>query len=295
MSFYRGLFSFPDIEVAPCGILSVVRETTHSNRNGDEQWIRGYNYDAVSTPKSVDLVSIDDPTITDGNIYTDTGSTPYYEGSPFFIQVTDQKSGLAVDQKTWRDDILRQLDLVTQKALEVELWEGPVAADTGNAVPYLTRENGADVLTTGGVHPRKALYLAEQAIASHPLGSRGTIHMTRDVASALGSRIVYKDPKGVYTDGHAITRLGTDVVIGSGYSGNGPDGEANAEATETNKWLFVTGPVEIHLGKAEVMNDNLGQGFTSDNTVNYKALRPAAVHFDPSVWAAAQITLPDVP
>ncbi len=294
MSFYRGVFSAPDVEVAPCGILSVVKEVRHTRRLSDERWIRGYNYEILTAPYSVDLISVNDPTIADGNLYDGNGAEQYYEGSPFFIQVTAKQSGLAVDQKTWQSEILEQLDTVTQKAIEVELWSGPVADASGTAVPFLTKSGGADVLTSGGVHPRKALYLLEQAVAAHPLGARGTIHMTRDVASALGSRLLYKEGKEGY-ESYAVTRLGTDVVIGSGYSGNGPVGETEAEASETNKWMYVTGAVEVHIGKGEIDVADLGQGFTSDNTVNYKAIRPAAVHFDPTVWATAQVTLPDAP
>lgn len=294
MTFYRGVFSAPDIDVAPCGLLSVVRETRHTRRLSDERWIRGYNYETNTAPTSIDLISVNDPSISDGNLYTAGDAPHYYEGSPFFIQVTMQESGLAVDQKNWKSDILEQLDIATQKGLEVELWSGPVATNGALTTPFLSQEDGADVLTSGGVNPRKALYLLEQAIATHPLGGRGTIHMTRDVASALGSRILYKEKKDG-EDARAVTRLGTDVVIGSGYSGNGPVGATGAAATETNKWLYATGAVEIELGKGEVVNQNLGQGFQSNNTVNYKAVRPAAVHFDPSVWATAQVTLPENP
>jgi hypothetical protein len=269
----------------------VAREVRHTSRAADERWIRGYNYETNTAPTSVDLVSINNPAVSGGNLYSGVGAQHFFQGSPFFVQVTVKESGLAVDQVAWQSAILEQLDIATQKAIERELFDGAVATDATTAVPFLRKQDGATIKTTSGVNPRKALYLLEQSIATHPLGARGVLHMTRDVASALGSRIIFKD-KG---DGVAYTRLGTQVVIGSGYSGSGPVGATGAAASDTNKWMYATGAVEVHLGKGEVVNDNLGQGFTSDNTVNYKAVRPAAVHFDPSVWATAQITLPDVP
>jgi hypothetical protein len=90
-----------------------------------------------------------------------------------------------------------------------------------------------------------------------------------------------------------MTRLGTDVIIGSGYTGNGPIGHANATASATNKWIYATGPVEVHLGKIEVVNDNLAQG--ADVTINnmrIKAFRPAAVYADPSMLYSMRVTLP---
>jgi hypothetical protein len=116
--------------------------------------------------------------------------------------------------------------------------------------------------------------------------------MTRDVASILGSRLIYVS-KGDGEKGKAITRLGTEVIIGSGYSGNGPIGNANATASATNRWMFATGPVDVHLGKVEVINQNLAQGIdASINDMRIKAMRPAAVYFDPSSHYAMRVAVP---
>ena len=115
--------------------------------------------------------------------------------------------------------------------------------------------------------------------------------MTRDVASYLGSSILHKETneKGP----HLITRLGTRVVIGSGYSGKGPIGDNHAAASATNKWMYATGQVQVHLGKVEVVNDNLGQGVDATvNDMRIKAYRPAAVYFDPSIHYTVRVTLP---
>lgn len=296
MASFKGVFTADYVEIAPCGLLSVVRETRHTRRSNDERWVRGYSYETTANPTSIDLVSVNNPEIPDGNVYDGSAVKDYFDGSPFFVAVSTKVSTFGVNDREWKEEILAQLDEATQKAVERELWDGPVALKAEIAVPYLTKGNGATVLTSGGVNPRKALYLIEQAISNHPTGSRGTIHMTRDVASALGSRLLYKKADDGREFDYAITRLGTDVVIGSGYSGNGPIGAVGAAATVTNKWMFVTGAVDVHLGKGLVDNENLGQGATiSTNDLYYKAHRPAAVHFDPSIWHAAQITLPENP
>ena len=90
-----------------------------------------------------------------------------------------------------------------------------------------------------------------------------------------------------------MTRLGTDVVIGSGYTGNGPVGAENTAASATNKWMYATGQVDVHLGKPEIVNEDLAQG--ADVTINnmrIKAFRPAAVYADPSMHFTVRVTLP---
>jgi hypothetical protein len=91
------------------------------------------------------------------------------------------------------------------------------------------------------------------------------------------------------------TRLWTPVVIGSGFTGKGPAGDANAAASISNKWVYATGPIDVHLGKIEVVNENLGQGLdvsTMKNDMRLKAVRPAAAYFDPSIHYTVRVALP---
>jgi hypothetical protein len=133
--------------------------------------------------------------------------------------------------------------------------------------------------------PDKALWLLEQSISRSPVGARGVLHFTRDVASALGSKLQYKD-------GKITTRLGTRVVVGSGYTGNGPVGDAAAAASDTNKWAYATGDLVVILGEKEIVNESVASGFKpSTNDYTVKATRPAAVFFDPTIHFSAQITL----
>jgi hypothetical protein len=154
----------------------------------------------------------------------------------------------------------------------------------------LTKSSEATVPVAGAHSADKALFHLEEAISLSPVGANGVIHMTRDVASILGSRLIYlnKDDKG-----RAMTRLGTDVIIGSGYSGNGPIGATGATASATNRWMFATGAINVHIGKVEVVNQNLGQGIDANiNDMRIKAIRPAAAYFDPSVHYAMRVDVP---
>lgn len=71
-------------------------------------------------------------------------------------------------------------------------------------------------------------------------------------------------------------------------------GTAQMQGTDTVKWIYATGFVDVHVGKAEVVNDNLAQGYgvtTNKNDMRIKATRPLAIHFDPSVHAAVKASL----
>lgn len=293
MATFQGVYESHDLTPAPAGLLSVARVMEHSARAHDERWVREFSQEYDSLPTSVQLLTVNDATVTNGIISTNSGSS-YLDYVPFYIDVEDFSStfGLLGEDRFAR--VIAELESVTQKAIEREFWEGKAAQaeTTANSNMYLTKTSLATIPVAGAFKPENALMHIEQAIASSPVGETGVIHMTRDVASILGSRLVYlkaKDDKPA----QVMTRLGTPVVIGSGYTGNGPIGESNAAASSTNKWIFATGSVDVHLGKIEVVNDTLAQG--ADVTINnmrIKAYRPAAVLSDPAMHFAMRVTLP---
>lgn len=183
--------------------------------------------------------------------------------------------------------VLTQLEAATQKAVEFELWSGVAAIEANNTNAFLRKENAATLVNgTSAASASKSLAYLEGALAESPSGAGGVIHVTRDVASLLGTEHL------VISDGKVTTVLGTPVAIGSGYSGDGPIGVANTSATLTNKWMFGTGPVDVHLGKPELMNESLAQGAdVAINDMRIKAVRPAAAYFDPSCHFAVRIDL----
>lgn len=286
---FRGVYDAPEITPTPCGLLSVARVMTHTSRAYDERWIRGFSY-IYDTEGTLRLLTTNDDAVSGGELFDSEGLERYQDYEPFFIEVEDFSSTfglLGVDRIA---KIKKQLEAGTQKAVERELWDGLTATAASNSNTFLASAD-AEVVHTGAHDAYLALYHLEQAISDSPLGEQGVIHMTRDVASILGSRITF----GKGEDGKFFTqtRLGTPVVIGSGYSGNGPAGDENAEASISNKWMYATGPIDVHLGKIEVVNENLGQGVdASINNMRLKATRPAAAYFDPSIHYAVRVALP---
>lgn len=289
---FRGIYPAPDLTPAPCGILSVARVMTHGGAEYDERWVRGFSYEFDSQPE-VEVFTVNDATVTGG--VSGTSTLPQFkEYDPFFIQVTDTRSAFGLNGEDRFKTAIKQLEVATQKAVELELWEGVAALAETNGNDFLRESAVATVVNSGALAPATALMLLEQAISGSPAGTNGVIHMTRDVASILGSRLIYSPADGGKT-GKAMTRLGTEVVIGSGYTGAGRIGDANTTASASNKWMFATGPIDVHLSKPEVVNENLGQGFTvstNTNDLTVKAVRAAAVYFDPSIHYTVRLALP---
>jgi hypothetical protein len=294
MATFNGVFPAGELVQAPCGILSVADVMLHTARERDERWVRKFAYEFDSMPSYVRLLTVNDETVSNGELSDNQADNSYEYYVPFFIDAEIFESTFSLPGEDRFKQVVKALECVTQKALEFELWEGNAAqAETAaNANMYLRKSSAATIPVSGAKKPENALMILEQAIASSPLGENGVIHMTRDMASILGSRLIYKKGE-TENSGRAMTRLGTDVIIGSGYTGNGPIGDANATASATNKWMYATSAVEVHLGKVEIVNENLAQG--ADVTINnmrIKAFRPAAVYADPSMLFAMRVTLP---
>lgn len=301
MAEFRGVYPAGELVPAPCGILSVARVTEH--KQNDERWVRGFEQEFDTQPSYVRLLTQNDATVTGGELSDNQADDRYLRYVPFNIDVEDFASTFSLPGQDRFERVVNELSSVTQKALEYEYWEGKAAQglistspdvyDAGENNFYLSKTGAATILNSGtALKPENALMYLEQAISNSPTGQSGVIHMTRDIASILGSRLIYKKTKNGDLPS-VMTRLGTPVVIGSGYTGNGPIGTTGATASVTNKWIYATSSVDVHLGEIAIVNENLGQG--ADVTINnmrIKAYRPAAVYSDSSVHYTARVTLP---
>jgi hypothetical protein len=302
MAIFRGVFPATKLIPAPCGLLSVATTTSHTGSEYDERWIRGFDKEFNTMPSYVRLLTVNDAVVTGGELTDNQSEARYLNYVPFFIDVEDFASTFGILGQDRFDRVKQELDAVTQKAVELEFWDGPAARalvsagpdvpEVGSGNMYMSKAGLSTVPVTGAFAPHISLMYLEQAISESPVGENGVIHMTRDIASNLGSRLIYRKGDDEYP-GSVMTRLGTQVVIGSGYSGNGPIGATGADASVTNKWMYATGVVDVHLGKVEVVNEDLGQGVDATiNNMRIKAYRPAAVYSDPSMHFAMRVTIP---
>lgn len=288
---FRGHFKSRDLSPSSCGLFNVAEVINHSGREYDERWIRGFDYEFDTYP-SVRLLTVNDEVVANGTLYNGERSLRFLSYDPFFVETEDFRSTFDVTGENRFKRVKTQLEAATQKAVERELWEGETAQASSNSNLYLRKSSSATVVEAGSFPPEVALMYLERAISLSPTGESAIIHMTRDVASSLGSYILHKeaDEKGP----HLITRLGTEIVIGSGYTGNGPIGVNHAAASATNKWMYATTKISVHIGKIEVVPTELNQGVNASvNDMRIKAYRPCAVIFDPSIHYVIRVSVPN--
>lgn len=185
------------------------------------------------------------------------------------------------------------LEACQSKAVEIEFWEGRLttAAETEAANPdvytanrFLTNGEAEDVTPTPGtaIKPKYGLALLEGALAAAGCGVRGYIHVPPSLASALGL-------KDMDSDGVLQTKLGNYVVVGAGYTGTGPNGQAPAGSS---LWMYATGPVFVRLGDVSVTpGDKVQSVDTSINKIQVSAERPASVVWDGCAHFAVLVDL----
>jgi hypothetical protein len=289
MAFTKtGVVTAPKIVPSAFGLLEVIKP---ENAPGEDQWIRGFSQEWETTATS--LKNWDDTDSTSSTLIVDGVINYYDEIKPFFIEIDETRSTLGFNGLDRIERLKRQIEGATQHAMEHELWNGTVREGESHDNKALTASS-ATVLNGGtALSPRRALALLEHSIgiASH-FGEQGVIHMTRDVASLIASNsnmLLHEEGKA-----HLQTFGGTPVIVGSGYSGNGPDGVTGAASSATNKWIYATGTVKTYVGDVDVVNDNLAQAYDvsgNQNDMRLKAIRPAAVYFDTSIHLAIRVDL----
>jgi hypothetical protein len=286
---FNGTFEAPKIVPSAFGLLAVVKP---ENNIDEDKWVRGFAQEWETTPEAV--TNYDATDTTSASIAT---ATPIYydEIDPFFIEVDETLSTFSFSSIDRIARITRQLEGITQKAIEAELWDGAIRIGRSHNNKALT-DPAATILNSGtALSAKRALALLEHTIATtSPAGEQGVIHMTRDVAALLASnsQMLFHE-KGME---HLQTLTGTPVIVGSGYSGAGPTDAAGSTETpsDTNKWMYATGKVRVFLGNPDVVNDSVAQGYAvsgNQNDVRLKAIRPAAVYFDTSIHLSVRVDL----
>lgn len=284
----NGVVEAPKVVPSAFGLLAVVKP---ENSADEDRWIRGFAQEWETTVQNVS--NWDDTDTTQEQLVNGATVNYYDDIKPFFIEVEETRSTLGFIGIDRIARIRRQLEGVTQKAIEAELWDGAIRKGESHDNKALT-DSTATILNSGtALNPKRALALLEQTIGevSHG-GEQGIIHITRDVAALLSSNsnMLFHDK----VKEHLQTLGGTPVVVGSGYSGNGPDGATGATASATNKWIYATGLVRTYVGNVDVVNDNLSQAYDvsgNANDMRLKAIRPAAVYFDTSIHLAVRVDL----
>lgn len=281
----NGVVKAPKIVPADYGLFSVAKPEDSSN---EDRWIRGF---AQEWETDLYAATLWDATDTTSDAVASSATPAYYtEIDPFFIEVEEVISTFGFLGLDRIERIKRQLEGVTQKSVEQELWDGYIRKNETHPNLALS-DASATVLNSGtALNVVRALALLDFKIGeASPCGEGGVIHMTRDIAALLSSSYMI-----FHKESHLQTASGTRIIIGTGYSGVGPTGATGAAATDTNKWMYGTGVVKTYVGDIDVVNDNLSQAYDVDgnqNDMRLKAIRPAAVYFDTSIHLAVRVDL----
>lgn len=283
-----GVVVAPAITPSDYGLFSVAKPEATTLAEED-RWIRTFAQEWDTSLYSAK--NWDDTDTTSSSIASDATPTRYTQIKPFFIEVEEQISTFGYTALDRFERISRQIEGVTQKAIEQELWDGVIREGESHDNLALS-DASATILNSGSaLSAARALALLDFKIGSlSPCGEQGVIHMTRDVASLLSTSYMLFHTE----DGRIETVSGTPIIIGSGYSGTGPTGATGASASDGNKWMYGTGSVLTYVGNVDVVNDNDGQAYNvsgNQNDMKLKAIRPAAVYFDTTIHLAVRVDL----
>lgn len=274
---------------APFGLLS---PATTVIKDSDPHWGDELQYETLDCAASVDLVSICNTSVS-ATAVRPSGSSLWRSYIPFEIVTSFECSTLGSTPEEIEEKARKAAKACAQKALELEFWSGLIskkmaedwdAEEEGQAFPnrYLASSAAVDVTPTPGtgIKPKFGLAKLERALADCGCGIQGTIHATRDVATALGVK---------ERDGALYTNLGSLVVAGTGYDGTGPNG---TQPSGNASWMYATGPVTIRLGDYLVVPDKQSQAVDIKvNTTRYIVTQPAAVTWNSCCHAAVLVDL----
>lgn len=105
-----------------------------------------------------------------------------------------------------------------------------------------------------------------------------------EIAAANGTSEVSGSPN--------LTTFTFSITPGESVSEQAGTGTAYFAPDQIHKWMYATGIVDVNLGRVEVVNTERGHGYdVSGNQNDYlmKAIRPAAVHHEPSVHYGVKV------
>lgn len=228
----NGVVEAPKIIPSAFGLLAVVDVENSAN---EDRWVRGFSQEWES---DLYALKINDDTDLNETQIAGAGSVNYYNKiDPFFVEVQETRSTLGFLSIDRIARIKRQVEAASQRAIEEELWDGAVRINTGHDNRALT-SYGCEIVDGSGLSAKRALAVLEHGIArtSHS-GEQGIIHATRDVVAVLSSNSQMLFHNKVKD--HLQTMGGTPVVVGSGYSGNGPRIAISTAAISTNTTLTL--------------------------------------------------------
>lgn len=245
---FTGIYPAPKIEPTEFGLFAYAKPDITDENSPSGHWVRGFSQMYDTQPNYVR--NWDETNSTSYVVSSNPGSSLYEEIKPIFIEVEDQRSTFNINGEDRFARVLRQIEGVSQKALEYELWNGEIALAQSLSNPFLTKQSVTVIGAGTAYSPVRGMSLLEHyAGEMSPAGEHGVIHLTRDSFFLIATN------SGVFIHmtgkEHIQTASGTPVIIGSGYSGDGPHADISTIAVSGNVATVVTsGPHYMAAGES---------------------------------------------
>lgn len=204
-----------------------------------------------------------------------------YNVRPFAIDTVFECDAKGFQVIDYRGRVERQLAAGTSKAMEFEFSTGTLVPTNPNLV------TGATVLGGGAAFSAKeAFALLGQYLSNTSHGGIGMLHAPTLVVDEwlqdFGTGAI-KEQGGRL---RSMNR-GDIIVSGAGYTGQGPGGIVPDVG---QAWVYATSPVQYRLGQIFVFPERIGEALDrAKNNIEYRAIRQAAVGFDPCRHAAVLV------
>jgi hypothetical protein len=261
----NGVVEAPKIVPSAFGLLAVVKP---ENSADEDMWIRGFSQEYETELYSA--TNWDDTDTTSSVLVTPSVPNYFTKIDPFFIEAEEYRSTFGFLGLDRIERIKRQLEAVTQHGIEQELWDGAIRIGESHPNRALV-SSGVTVLDGTGLSAKRSLAVLENGIGqASDAGEQGIIHATRDVVALLSSNsnmLFHETDKD-----HLQTMGGTPVVVGGGYSGNGPRIAVATATISGNTTLTINTSGDHYLLAGDtvrysVVGANINQSSTSTAVV----------------------------
>jgi hypothetical protein len=261
----NGVVEAPTIVPSAFGLLTVVKP---ENSADEDRWVRGF-----SQEYETELYGVKnwDDTDTTSSVVVTAGVPNYFTKiDPFFIEAEEYRSTLGFLGLDRIARLKRQVEGVTQDAMEKELWDGDIRIGQSQPNRALV-SSGVTVLDGTGLSSKRALAILEHGIGVvSESGEQGVIHATRDTVAILSSNNQMLFHSKNFD--HLQTFGGTPLVVGSGYTGNGPRIAVSTATISGSTTLTINTTSDHYLLAGDtvrysVVGANINQSSTSTAVV----------------------------
>lgn len=213
--------------------------------------------------------------------------TPQFNAMTVWLPETCSASRIP-NQEEFKARAVAVMTAVESAAVAYELLSGARLPRN----PHLSDGNGTFPNDDDVTSVLNGLALLEGEIAKS--GRQGLIHISPMVA--VIARNVWGISSTETPSGLLRTANGTVVIPDAGYVW-GASPHNHAEATDTEEWIYATGPIDVRRSEIVVVPDRVedaldrGMGATNDkpNSITYRVERDYVVDWDTEVQAAVLV------